>query len=248
MEFNDEEKNKIFISRETTKRLINDIRDIVRDPLDNEGIYYKHDEEDMLKGYAYIVGPKDSLYQYGNYFFRFDFPTNYPHNPPKVTYMTNNGYVRFHPNLYKNGKVCLSILNTWKGDQWSGCQTIRSILLTLISILDEKPLLHEPGITELHKDFVNYHKIITYTNIEFAILTLLNEKHLKDNYKSISFYYNLFNKNIMENVKKNKSDILKLINSNKSNKEEIIKTGLYNIVCKIDYKTMNKQKNILDKF
>lgn len=53
-----------------------------------------------------------------------------------------------HPNMYKNRKVCVSILNTWRGEQWSGCQTIKSVLLTLMSLLDSKPLLNEPGITE----------------------------------------------------------------------------------------------------
>ena len=33
----------------------------------------------------------------------------------KLTYLTNDGNTRFHPNLYRNGKVCLSVLNTWRG-------------------------------------------------------------------------------------------------------------------------------------
>ena len=46
------------------------------------------------------------------------YPTEYPFKPPKVTYKTNDGFTRFNPNLYKNGKVCISLLNTWQGEQW----------------------------------------------------------------------------------------------------------------------------------
>ena len=86
----------------------------------------------MLVGYALIIGPKDTPYAYGNFLFKFLFPYDYPHTPPKVTYHTNDGYTRFNPNLYKSGKVCISLLNTWKGEQWTGCQTIKSILLTFM--------------------------------------------------------------------------------------------------------------------
>ena len=61
----------------------------------------------MLKGYAVVFGPDDSIYRYGAYIFEFKFPTNYPYSPPKLNYMTNDGLTRFHPNLYRNGKVCI---------------------------------------------------------------------------------------------------------------------------------------------
>ena len=57
-----ENDTAVNISRETVKRLISDIRDLRKSPLDDEGVYYKHDESNMLLGYAYICGPKDSMY------------------------------------------------------------------------------------------------------------------------------------------------------------------------------------------
>ena len=65
--------------------------------------------------------------------------------------------------------MCLSILNTWKGDQWTGCQSIRTILLTIISIMDNMPLLHEPGFTEKHQDVIKYNEIILFKNFDFAV-------------------------------------------------------------------------------
>ena len=226
----------VIISKESAKRLLSDIKDIMKNPLHSEGIYYKHDESNMLKGYALIIGPKESVYFGGNFFFELDFPPDYPHKPPKVTYKTNDGKTRFHPNLYKNGKVCLSILNTWRGEQWTGCQTIRSILLTLLSILDKNPLLHEPGITKQHRDFENYNKIITFKTVEIAILNIINE-----NCSCCSLTLKeLFKEDIMSNFEKNKKEIKLLIKSN-INKNMEIKTSLYIMNVDIDWKKLDLQ-------
>lgn len=164
----DKEEKSIVLSKATIKRIISDVKDLMKSSLEDEGIYYHHDEDDILKGYALITGPKGSMYYGGSYLYTFTFPCDYPHSPPKACYHTNDGMTRFHPNMYKSGKVCLSILNTWKGEPWSGCQTIRSILLTILSVFDEKPFLHEPGITEGHSCFQLYHDIIFYKNLSFS--------------------------------------------------------------------------------
>ena len=150
----------VVISKDAIKRLLKDIQQIIKNPLDDQGIYYKHSETDMMEGWALIIGPKDSLYCNGYYFFKFTFPPDYPHSPPVLQYCTNDGITRFHPNFYKTGKVCIDILNTWRGEKWSGCQTISSVLLTLISIMDNEPILNEPGVTRTSKDFKNYHALI----------------------------------------------------------------------------------------
>ncbi len=106
---------KITISRETKHRLINDIKDLIKNPLTSHGIYYIHDEENMLRGSALIIGPSDTIYADGFFLFKFKIPPNYPYSPPIVTFHTQGDNIRFNPNLYRNGKVCLSILNTWKG-------------------------------------------------------------------------------------------------------------------------------------
>jgi ubiquitin-protein ligase len=167
---------KVVIPKDTVMRLLKDIRDVMTDPtLDECGIIYRHSETDILTGYACIVGPADTLYFGGYYFFVFKFPTNYPHSPPIVSYLTNTKNIRFHPNFYTNKKVCVSIVNTWRGEQWSGCQNIQSVLMTFQSLLDKEPLLHEPGIRREHSDFIPYHTIVEYYNYKFACLTLLTE-------------------------------------------------------------------------
>ena len=161
----------VFIPKDTMLRLLKDVREIMTAQI--PGIYYKHSETDMLCGYALIIGPEDSLYDGGYYFYKFKFPPDYPHSPPVVEFLTNDGTTRMHPNMYKNRKMCVSILNTWRGDQWTGCQTIKSVLLTVMSLLDSKPLLNEPGITATNPDFATYHQIIQYKNYEFCMLHLV---------------------------------------------------------------------------
>ena len=60
-----------------------------------------------------IVGPEGTPYQHGFYFFDVQFSDTYPMKPPYVSFKTGDGRVRFNPNLYVEGKVCLSILGTW---------------------------------------------------------------------------------------------------------------------------------------
>ena len=162
-----------FVTKDTMRRIISDVKELRKNPLISHGIYYEHDETDMLKGKALIIGPADTPYADGFYLFKISFPVNYPYEPPKVQYCTNDGNTRFNPNLYRCGKVCLSILNTWQGEKWSGCQTISSVLLAMCTILNNEPLLNEPGVCKTHRDFEAYNAIIQYKNIEVAIFGML---------------------------------------------------------------------------
>ena len=165
-----------FITKETTMRLLRDVKNILQNPLTENGIYYIHDDEDMMKGYALIIGPSDTPYFGGNYFFEFTYPSDYPHTPPKVKYCTNGNEIRFNPNLYKCGKVCVSLLNTWRGDQWTSCQTISTVLLTLCTLLCKDPLLNEPGVYKTHNDMKPYDEIIQYSNLDIAVCDIIIKK------------------------------------------------------------------------
>lgn len=161
------------IRKENIQRLIRDVKQIMKEPLTEHGIYYTHDDTDILKGYAMIVGPEDTQYFGGYYFFKFLFPSEYPYKPPELLFCTNNGITRFNPNFYVCGKVCVSILNTWNGDKWTSCQTISTILLALCSLLNNTPLLNEPGQTQLSPDYNNYNRSIEFVNIDFAICSII---------------------------------------------------------------------------
>ena len=219
------------ISGETVKRLINDIKCIRNEPLHDNGIFYEHDEVDMLIGYALIIGPVDTPYAYGNFLFKFIFPVDYPHSPPQVVYCTNYGNMRFNPNLYSCGKVCVSVLNTWRGEQWTGCQTISSILLMLCSLLNSTPLLNEPGITANHADNINYNKIVKYNTFDIAINRILTKEIMHP-------CFAVFNDVIIAKFIKNYDYIMTIINEAQTEK---LRTGLYNLTYNCDYDLVKKK-------
>lgn len=222
-----------FITKDTVNRLGRDIKHIIKNPLTDQGIYYIHDDCDMLKGYAMIVGPSETPYFGGFYFFEITYPCDYPHNPPKVTYCTNGNEIRFNPNLYISGKVCVSLLNTWQGDQWTSCQSISTVLLTLCSLLCKDPLLNEPGVNKGHYDMKSYNEIIEYSNLNVAVCDIVRKK--KGVY--LPFFDNFY-PYVKENFNKNYDKLLefaekKMADENVENK--IFKTGFYNMNVHIHY-------------
>jgi ubiquitin-protein ligase len=222
----------VFISKDTIQRLLKDVKNILKNPLIDQGIYYVHDDYDMMKGYAMIIGPSETPYFGGFYFFEFTYPVDYPHSPPKVKYYTNGNNIRFNPNLYACGKVCVSLLNTWRGDQWTSCQTISTVLLTLCTLLCCNPLLNEPGVNKGHPDMKPYDEIIQYSNINIAVCDIVSKK------KGIYMpFFDLFYPYVKENFNKNYD---KLMEFSKKKYEEIkeptiFETGFYNMKVSVDY-------------
>lgn len=98
-----------------------------------------------------ISGPKDTPYENGLFEFHGYFPSDFPNGVPQVViHTTDNGKVRFNPNLYANGKVCLSLLGTWQGlasEKWNPkTSTFLQVMISIQSlILIEQPYFNEPG-------------------------------------------------------------------------------------------------------
>jgi ubiquitin-protein ligase len=221
------------ISKDTITRLLKDVKHIFKNPLIDNGIYYIHDDTDMMKGYALIIGPSDTPYFGGNYFFEISYPYDYPHSPPKVKYCTNGNDIRFNPNLYKCGKVCVSLLNTWKGDQRTSCQSISTVLLTLCTLLCNNPLLNEPGVTSSHNDIKSYNEIIQFSNLDIAVCDIINKK--SGIYMQFFEHFYPF---IKENFNKNYEKMLDFAQkkySNEYNESKVLRTGYYSMCVNINY-------------
>ena len=56
----DKNINNKIITRKTQKRLVKDVKDMITNPFTSHGIYYIHDEVNILKGYALIIGPEET--------------------------------------------------------------------------------------------------------------------------------------------------------------------------------------------
>ncbi|KAF3212565.1 hypothetical protein TWF679_005755 [Orbilia oligospora] len=122
--------------------------------------------------------------------FEFDFtiPPNYPNDPPKVTFKTTGGgRVRFNPNLYETGKVCLSILGTWGGsshEQWQPrTSTLLQVLVSLQSmIFCAEPYYNEPGYEQIFSpnESKRYNEVVQFNNIRFGMTDWLEYPGLWD--------------------------------------------------------------------
>ncbi|KAF2446851.1 UBC-like protein [Karstenula rhodostoma CBS 690.94] len=112
------------------------------------GIYVRHSSNrpDIIK--AMIIGPEGTPYENGLFEFDIFCANNYPNEPPQVKFKTTgNGTASFNPNLYSDGKVCLSLLGTWEGEPWNPAEsTLLQVLVSIQAmILCEDPWYNEPG-------------------------------------------------------------------------------------------------------
>jgi len=155
----------------TISRIKKDILEFRKNP--PVGIYLMIQDEDISQLNVLIVGPRDTPYQGGFFHFFVGFGDDYPFQPPRVRLMTtDNGKVRFNPNFYNNGKICLSILHTWSGPQWTASQTLTSVLCSIQSLMTEKPYQNEPGQEEMKatsKRAQDYMAIIRHESIRVAV-------------------------------------------------------------------------------
>ncbi|OEU08956.1 UBC-like protein, partial [Fragilariopsis cylindrus CCMP1102] len=92
--------------------------------------------------------PGPSPYSGGVFAFDIMIPDNYPNVSPKVQIITTGrGKVRFGPNLYASGKVCLSLLGTWEGPKWNPkASSLFQVLVSIQSLIlgVEHPFFLEP--------------------------------------------------------------------------------------------------------
>lgn len=104
---------------------------------------------DLLR--VLIIGPMNTPYELAPFFFDFYFSDTFPQSPPIVHFHSWTGGVgRVNPNLYEDGKVCLSLLGTWHAEQkneaWSaGGSTVLQVLVSLMGLV----LVREPYYSKL---------------------------------------------------------------------------------------------------
>ncbi|KAJ8702413.1 hypothetical protein PTI98_001127 [Pleurotus ostreatus] len=111
------------------------------------------DRTDLLR--SLIMGPDNTPYEDAPFVIDWQLDSNFPNSPPIAHFHSwTNGNGRVNPNLYEEGKVCLSILGTWQGDRTESWRANRSSLLqAFVSIqglvLVKEPWYCEPGFEKM---------------------------------------------------------------------------------------------------
>ena len=161
--------------RLSLKRLTNEITKLSDEKtikeLEESGIFIIFNEDNIREIHFVIFGAEGTPYQYCPLFFKLEIPNTYPHTPPKGTFITTDNKTRFNPNLYVNGKICLSILGTWQGPGWSSALGIRSVINSIQGlIMNDTPIINEPSYenTSLDKK-IAYNYYVEYYSISYAL-------------------------------------------------------------------------------
>ena len=225
------------MSKLATKRILSDIKIIKKNELDKHNIFVSTNDENMYNIKAMIIGPDDTPYEGGFYFFDINFPDNYPLQPPKAKFMTLNNEIRFNPNLYKCGKVCVSLLNTWSGPGWPTACTLSSVLLSIQSLLNENPIHNEPGWENENGDKCNtYNDIISYYNLKVGLIQMINETPPRfEVFKDIMLKY------FINNFDKYNKFLTKRMDKNGEHKT----LKLYSLSTKLKYSSLQEELIIL---
>lgn len=232
-------------SARALKRIQNELIDLnkSKDILAQSGIYVHYDESDMTKLYVMMMGPGDTPYEDGYFFFEFVFPENYPMNPPLAKYCTqgemydlrkrSNSGVRFNPNLYTCGKVCLSMLNTWQGPGWTPSNTMTNVFMAIQGlVLTGNPLENEPGYEDLQgtekASYDVYNEMIRFAKYKIAILGMLRSPP-----RGFEVFLPIMREKYQQNAEKYLSQLDDL--SRKVNKETMYDMPCYMQRSHLDY-------------
>jgi len=148
---NDIKSNNTPLTPKTQKRIVNELS-ILQQSLvidENASIFCCVSNTDISHLQFAITGPSDTPYEGGVFVFDMFLHSGFPTSPPVVTFL-NTGNKRMNPNLYAEGKVCLSILGTWQGHEgevWNEkTSTLLQVVMSIMSqILIDQPYFNEPG-------------------------------------------------------------------------------------------------------
>ncbi|CAL8581697.1 hypothetical protein XPA_007382 [Xanthoria parietina] len=120
-----------------------------------EGVYVRTWESDMELLRVLIIGPLGTPYAHAPFLFDITLHSRFPTEAPTAFFHSWTNVGRVNPNLYENGKVCLSLLGTWDGDddeeEWvAGKSTVLQIIVSLLGlVLVKEPFYNEAGFEAL---------------------------------------------------------------------------------------------------
>jgi len=215
-----------------SRRIMGDFRELLKDSL--EGVYIHFDELDINHMIVMIRG-QEGPYEFCQFLFHIRFSDDYPMTPPIVKFCSSDGKTRLNPNLYIDGKVCVSILGTWQGDPWTSVMTIKTVILSIMAlVMTGEPLRNEPGLESSPADKIEiYNQIVEYASLNILVNQISHPSEmfvpLLKNMKSqfIKDYPTLIEK------------VDKLIRS--ENNQKTVKISYHSQTATLDYNSLKKR-------
>jgi len=145
------------VSRLTTSLLRKQLKSLASGAVDGVEVWLP--EDDLLHWGLTIEGPPDTLYEGGLFRAELSFPVSYPDQPPEMRF---TGVVPYHPNVYADGRVCISILHAPgknptgelgepsdepETERWRPVLGVDSIVVSVMSMLSD-PNCNSPANVE----------------------------------------------------------------------------------------------------
>jgi len=142
------------------------LKELTKHPVPGFAVELKDDN--IFQWDVAIIGAPKTIYEGGYFKATLKFPTDYPYQPPTFTF--NNEF--YHPNVYSDGKVCISILHPPGDDpvsgekaeeRWNPTQSVESVLMSIVSLLADpncsSPANVDAGVA-YRKDRNAFNKIV----------------------------------------------------------------------------------------
>ena len=131
-------------------------------------------ESNFFEWVLAIEGPPNTIYDGHLFEAVLNFQKDYPLTPPKMSFLTK----MYHPNIFKSGDVCISILNSRPGnyfdeksalmdENWKPTLGVREIVYSVLSMLTD-PNHDSPANSEASHDYV--HNFEGYKKKVFRLL------------------------------------------------------------------------------
>ncbi|KAL3925597.1 MAG: hypothetical protein SGARI_005813 [Bacillariaceae sp.] len=207
-------RSSVACSIKTLEKEAKRCKKTLPNPHPNSACFVCFAEERMDLCKALVTGPTETPYSLGLFEFDILFPSSYNRIPPLVTFLTTGGgQTRMGPNLYQDGKVCLSLLGTfnagsdserWNPDHSSLAQVLLSIQTQL---LVAEPYYNEPGTEQMQvtragmEASTRYNANLRLATLRYAINQPL--KHPPLGFEDISLrHFSMSRKRLLVQVKR----------------------------------------------
>jgi len=154
------------MSTQAVARLQKELKELTKNPVEGFKVELA-DEASLFEWKVYIQGPPGTDFEGGIFKASMTFPEDYPNSPPKMKFTSDF----WHPNVYPDGTVCISILHLpdpmneqeREEETWRPIQTVESILVSVCSMLADPNFSSPANVdasVELRKKPAEYKKRI----------------------------------------------------------------------------------------